>query len=66
MSRLCMERLGIRRLHNVIGGSMGGMQALQWAVTHPDKVKSAAVICSHGKIVTPGYSLQLGRTKCHI
>jgi homoserine O-acetyltransferase len=27
--------LGIERLHAVVGASMGGMQALQWAVSHP-------------------------------
>lgn len=29
------EVLGIPRLHAVVGASMGGMQALQWAVSHP-------------------------------
>ena len=33
--RLLTEHLGIRRLHAVAGASMGGMQALQWAVSHP-------------------------------
>ncbi|MGO9120552.1 MAG: homoserine O-acetyltransferase MetX [Desulfomonilaceae bacterium] len=51
---MLMERLGIRRLHNVIGGSMGGMQALQWAVTHPDKVKSAAVIAATARLSPQG------------
>ncbi|UMP06936.1 homoserine O-acetyltransferase [Amycolatopsis sp. EV170708-02-1] len=32
------EALGIRRWAAVIGGSMGGMRALEWAVAHPDKV----------------------------
>ncbi len=36
--RLLSERLGIERLHAVVGASMGGMQALQWAVSHPDVV----------------------------
>lgn len=34
--RLLTEVLGIPRLHAVVGASMGGMQALQWAVSHPD------------------------------
>ncbi len=34
-----LEHLGIDRLFAVSGGSLGGMQALQWAVTWPDKVK---------------------------
>jgi homoserine O-acetyltransferase/O-succinyltransferase len=33
--KLLTERLGISRLHAVIGASMGGMQALQMAVSHP-------------------------------
>jgi homoserine O-acetyltransferase len=33
--RLLTEHLGIERLHAVAGASMGGMQALQWAVSHP-------------------------------
>lgn len=33
--RLLTEVLGIEHLHAVVGASMGGMQALQWAVSHP-------------------------------
>ncbi|MEP7303278.1 MAG: alpha/beta fold hydrolase [Caldimonas sp.] len=33
--RLLTTELGIARLHAVVGASMGGMQALQWAVSHP-------------------------------
>ena len=33
--RLLTEHLGIDRVHAVAGASMGGMQALQWAVSHP-------------------------------
>jgi homoserine O-acetyltransferase len=32
------DRLGIQRWHAVVGGSMGGMQALEWAVMHPARV----------------------------
>ncbi|MBV8699372.1 MAG: homoserine O-acetyltransferase, partial [Bradyrhizobium sp.] len=35
-----------RRLAAVVGGSMGGMQALQWAATFPERVASAVVIAS--------------------
>lgn len=34
-----IEHLGIARLRAVIGGSIGGMQALEWAVTHPEMVE---------------------------
>jgi len=33
--RLVQEHFGVERLHAVVGASMGGMQALQWAVSHP-------------------------------
>jgi len=35
---LLADHLGIERLHGVIGGSMGGMQVLQWAVAYPERV----------------------------
>jgi homoserine O-acetyltransferase len=34
-----LDRLGVQRLHAVLGGSIGGMQALQWAVDYPDRVE---------------------------
>lgn len=35
---LLLDHLGIDRLHCVIGGSMGGMQTLQWAIAYPERV----------------------------
>ena len=40
------EHLGIPSLLAVVGGSMGGMQVLEWAVSFPDKVRSALVLAS--------------------
>jgi len=37
--RLLVEHLGIERVHAVVGASMGGMQALQWAVSCPRSVE---------------------------
>jgi len=37
-----LDRLGVERLLCVIGGSMGGMQALQWMVDYPERVASIA------------------------
>ena len=36
--KMLIDRLGILRLFAVLGGSMGGMQALQWVASYPDAV----------------------------
>jgi homoserine O-acetyltransferase/O-succinyltransferase len=43
---LLAEGLGIDRWRLVLGGSMGGMRALEWAVTHPQRVGTALVLAS--------------------
>ena len=40
------ELLGIDRLRAVLGGSMGGMRAVEWAATYPERVATAIVIAS--------------------
>lgn len=44
--RQLLTRLGIDRLFAVAGGSMGGMQALQWAVDFPDQVDHVLFLAS--------------------
>jgi homoserine O-acetyltransferase len=41
-----IEYLGIRQLYAVAGGSMGGMQVLQWTVSYPEMVKKAIAIAT--------------------
>ncbi|MDZ4382457.1 MAG: homoserine O-acetyltransferase [Parvibaculum sp.] len=43
---MLLDRLGIRDLFCVIGGSMGGMQVLQWAAAYPERVFSAIPIAT--------------------
>jgi len=40
------DHLGIQAFAAIIGGSLGGMQALQWTLTYPDRVKNALVIAA--------------------
>lgn len=40
------DRLGIRQWAAVIGGSLGGMQAMQWAITFPERLRHAVVIAA--------------------
>ncbi|MCT2584603.1 homoserine O-acetyltransferase MetX [Actinophytocola gossypii] len=44
--RAFLDVLGIERLAAVAGGSLGGMQALEWAILYPDQVDSIVVIAS--------------------
>jgi homoserine O-acetyltransferase len=43
---LLVDALGIEQLLCVLGGSMGGMQALQWAASYPERVHSALPIAT--------------------
>ncbi len=40
------DRLGIRQFAAVMGGSLGGMQALQWSLSFPERVRNALVIAA--------------------
>lgn len=44
--KLLIDALGIRQLLCVMGGSMGGMQALEWATQYPDSIASAIVLAA--------------------
>ncbi|HAR75807.1 MAG TPA: homoserine O-acetyltransferase, partial [Psychrobacter sp.] len=44
------DRLEIDVWHAVVGGSMGGMQALQWAVDYPERIKRCVVIACTPKL----------------
>jgi homoserine O-acetyltransferase len=44
------DRLGIRRFAAVMGGSLGAMQALQWTISHPDRIANAIVVAATPKL----------------
>ena len=46
---MLLDRLGIERLFAVVGGSMGGMQVLQWAASYPERVFAAIPIATGAK-----------------
>ncbi len=48
--RALVAHLGIDELHAVVGGSLGGMQALQWAITNPDELRNAVVIAASSRL----------------
>lgn len=39
-----LDHLGVQRLHAVVGGSIGGLQALAWAIMHPERVERCVAI----------------------
>jgi len=57
-----IDHLEIDVLHGVIGGSMGGMQALQWTLDYPDRAKSAALLATTARLSPQGIAFdQVGR-----
>lgn len=44
------DRLGIEKWAAVIGGSLGGMQVLRWAISYPDRLRHALVIAAAPKL----------------
>ena len=55
--KLLADHLGIDCWEMVAGGSLGGMQALQWAVSYPSRIKKAAIIAASSKISTQNIAL---------
>jgi homoserine O-acetyltransferase/O-succinyltransferase len=47
---LLADHLGIERFAAVIGGSLGGMQALQWAIDKPGRVRAAVLIAAAARL----------------
>ncbi|MXZ59741.1 MAG: homoserine O-acetyltransferase [Acidobacteria bacterium] len=52
-TRAGLHQLGVHRLRGISGGSLGGMQAFEWAAAFPDEVDAVVAVAS-----TPGLSAQ--------
>jgi homoserine O-acetyltransferase len=48
--RALLAHLGISRPLAAIGGSLGGMQVLQWAIDHPDELGAGMVVCASAQL----------------
>ena len=48
--RYLIDYLGIEKLLSVVGGSMGGMQAMEWAINYPDRLDSAVPIATTSQL----------------
>ena len=61
-----VKHLGITRLCGVIGGSLGGMQVLDWSVRFPDQLAAAMVIASGHHLSAQGIAFNaVGRRAIH-
>ncbi|MBS0314449.1 MAG: homoserine O-acetyltransferase [Proteobacteria bacterium] len=50
VQRRLADRLGIEQFAAIIGGSLGGMQALQWSILHPERVRHVLAIAAAPKL----------------
>jgi homoserine O-acetyltransferase len=48
--RALLRALGIPRIFGAIGGSLGGMQILQWALDHPAEIERAVLVCATARL----------------
>src|ERR1700759_4272692 len=47
--QLLADHLGIEDIEILLGGSLGGQQALEWAIMEPDRIKNMIVIAANAK-----------------
>ena len=57
-----IDHLGIPRLKAVTGGSLGGMQAMEWAIQYPEMIENAIVIAAAAHVTAQGIAFhEIGR-----
>ncbi len=54
-----VDALGIPRLHAVIGGSLGGLQAIEWATACPERVEAAIVVAAAPRLSSQGIAFDV-------
>ena len=55
--KMLMDKLNIDFWHLVAGGSLGGMQALQWSISYPEKVRKAGIFAAAVKSSTQNIAM---------
>ncbi|NHN43360.1 homoserine O-acetyltransferase [Halorubellus sp. JP-L1] len=56
--RLVLDELGVGRLHAVVGGSVGGMNALDWAKRYPDDVDRVGAVATAPRLDAQGLAIE--------
>lgn len=57
VQRRLLQHLGVRRIHALVGGSLGGMQVLEWLLQAPDEVDRALVIAASSRLSAQSIAL---------
>lgn len=52
VQRMLLDRLGIQQLLAVVGGSLGGHQALMWAIRYPERVRGCVAIATSPRLTS--------------
>ena len=52
VQRRLLDKLGIGQLLAIVGGSVGGHQALTWAIRHPDRVRSVVALATSARLTS--------------
>lgn len=64
LQKRLIDHLGVKKLYAVIGGSLGGMQALQWAVAFPDMVERCIAIATGSRLSCQGLAFDVVGRQC--
>lgn len=59
VQRRLLDHLGIDRLRAVIGGSLGGLQAIDWAIAHPERVGASLVFAAAPRLSSQGIAFDV-------
>ena len=61
---MLLDALGIGRLHAVVGGSLGGQQAIEWAFAYPERVEHCAVLAASPRLSAQGLAYNAVGRNC--
>ncbi len=59
VQRQLVRHLGIERLHAVVGGSLGGHQALMWGVSHPNAVRGVVALATSPRLTSQALAFDI-------
>ena len=57
--RRLLDHLGIERLLAVVGGSLGGLQAMTWGIDHPERVAACVVVAASPRLSSQGIAFDV-------